>query len=115
MVSRNSIVFFCGLMLVYFLVRWALIFGDTGILRWYLTDLLFVPAMCTFGLIGVRLIRRDRTIKLSWWHVLIQFIAVSAYFEWYLPKHFSEYTADPLDVVMYFIGALVFLSIQKKL
>lgn len=102
-------------MLVYFLVRWAYIFGDTGLLRWYLTDLLFVPAMCTFGLIGVRWIKRDRTLQLHWWHVAVQVIFVSWYFEWHLPVRYAQYTADPVDVLMYFLGGLLFLGIQKKL
>lgn len=100
---------------VYFLVRWAYIFGESGWLRFYLTDLLFVPAMCTFGLIGVRWIKRDRSIYLKWWHVFFQVIFVSWYFERHLPSINSQYTADPMDVVMYIIGGIAFIAIQKKL
>lgn len=115
MVKQRPIFFFCALMAVYFLVRWALIFGETGILRWYLTDLLFVPAMCSFGLIFVRILRREPRITLKWRHVFTQVVFVSIYFEWYLPKNYNQYTADPWDVVMYIFGGIVYLLVQKWL
>lgn len=115
MVKSRAILFFVSLMALYFLVRWAYVFGDRGILRYYLTDLLFVPAMCTFGLIGVRILKRDKFLFLEWWHVLTQVILVSWYFEWYLPKSNPIYTGDLWDVVMYFLGGIIFLGIQRKL
>ena len=71
--------------------------------------------MCTFGLIWVRILKRDREIKVRWWHVILQVIFVSWYFEWYLPANNQKYTGDPVDVVMYVTGGLLFLAIQKKL
>lgn len=102
-------------MIVYFLVRWALIFGETGILRWYLTDLLFVPAMCTFALILVRLIKRDPTLTIPARNIFFQVFAVSVYFEWYLPNQNAKYTSDPWDIVMYVLGGFLFLLVQKRL
>lgn len=115
MAKRKDILFFLALMLIYFSVRWLYIFGDHGILRFYLTDLIFVPAMCTLGLIGVRYLKNDATLRLDWWLVLIQVILVSFYFEWYLPSIDNSYTADALDSVMYFSGGTLFLLIQKRL
>ena len=115
MVKFRAIYLFAGLMLLYFLVRWAYIFGTTGILRWYLTDLLFVPAMCTFALILVRWIKNDRLLRIHWSSVLVQVVAVSLYFEWYLPSHYSQYTADPMDTVMYVCGGALFLMFQKRI
>lgn len=111
----KAIIFFSFLMIVYFLTRWMLIFGETGWMRWYFTDLLFVPAMCTFGLIGVRLIKRDPTIHIKWQNVFLQVLVVSFYFEWYLPGTDPKYTADPWDIVMYVLGGFAFLLIQKRL
>ncbi len=102
-------------MTLYFLVRWAYIFGTTGILRWYLTDLLFVPAMCMFALILIRRLKNDRLIRIPWYYVLLQVVAVSAYFEWYLPNQDAKYTSDPIDIVMYFAGGFIFLIAQRKL
>ena len=35
------------------------------------------------------------------------------YFEWYLPTQNSIHTADPLDVVMYLVGAASFYFWQR--
>ena len=115
MVKSRATYLFLGLMSLYFLVRWAYIFGTRGILRWYLTDLLFVPAMCTFALILVRWIKNDRLILIHWSSVALQVLAVSLYFEWYLPSRYAVYTSDPWDAVMYAIGGVLFLIIQKRL
>lgn len=112
--SRATYLFF-GLMTLYFLVRWFYLFGTTGILRWYLTDLLFVPAMCTFALILIRWIKNDRFLRIHWSSVALQVITVSWYFEWYLPGQDIKYTADPLDTVMYICGGALFLLVQKRI
>ena len=71
--------------------------------------------MCTFALIGVRIIKRDAQALIPWYFVLIQTVLVAIYFEWYLPVFHGKpgwYTSDKMDVVMYFIGAFLFLTIQ---
>ena len=71
--------------------------------------------MCTFALIGVRVIKRDAQAIIPWYFVLIQTVFVAIYFEWYLPVFHGKpgwYTSDLIDVVMYFIGAGLFLLIQ---
>ena len=115
MAKHRDISLFLGLMGLYFLVRWAYIFGTTGILRWYLTDLLFVPSMCIFGLILVRRIKNDSDIRIPWYNVFLQVAAVSIYFEWYLPNQNTQYTSDPIDALMYFLGGIAFLFLQKKI
>lgn len=102
-------------MFVYFLVRWVSIFGETGYIRWYFTDLLFVPAMSTVALIGVRYLKKDWQLLIPWRYVFLQALIVSVYFEWYLPESDPKYTADPWDSVMYIVGAFIFLRIQKHL
>lgn len=82
----------------------------------YLTDLLFVPAMCLFALAAIRTIRRDHSIIIPWYYVLLQTIVVSAYFEWYLPAtcaHEPCYVADAWDVLCYLVGACIYLVLQK--
>ncbi|GAB5416043.1 MAG: hypothetical protein Crog4KO_13730 [Crocinitomicaceae bacterium] len=115
MAKYRTILFFGALMTLYFLVRWALIFGETGVLRWYFTDLLFVPAMCTFALLAVRRIKKDPKVIIPARNIYLQVLAVSLYFEWYLPSQDSAYTSDPWDVVMYILGGFIFLWVQRKL
>ncbi|MFT6923902.1 MAG: hypothetical protein ACJA1C_002922 [Crocinitomicaceae bacterium] len=100
-------------MLCYFLVRYIRIDVDSPahFVEFYLTDLLFVPAMSLFALIFVRLLKRDATIKISPLLIFIQVVLVSLYFEVYLPK-ITTYVSDPVDVLMYVLGGFIFLLIQ---
>lgn len=109
---------FIGLMSFYFFVRYIRVNveGMPDFIRFYLTDLIFVPTMCCFALIFVRILKRDTTITISPVLVLMQTLFVSIYFEWYLPTYKGRigwYTSDPWDIVMYFCGAFLFLVIQR--
>ena len=84
----------------------------------YLTDLLFVPAMCLFALIVLRFLKRDSTLTISWLAVMIQVVVVSLYFEWYLPKYPPEghtHIADIVDCLMYTLGGFGFMIMQPFL
>jgi hypothetical protein len=103
-------------MLAYFAVRWLRNFTTNEFISYYLTDLLFVPAMCTFALIGVRFIKRKPDLLIPGHFVLLQTIFVSFYFEWYLPEYHGKpgwYTSDIMDVLMYILGATLFILIQR--
>jgi hypothetical protein len=107
-------------MICYFIVRFIRIISPEApdFIRFYLTDILFIPAMALFGLIFGRFIKNDYTIKISPLLLLFQTILITFYFEYYLPfysSRASEYTSDLWDVLMYFIGAVLFLLLQRRL
>lgn len=109
---------FVGLMTIYFIIRYLRvnIDGLPDFIRFYATDILFVPAMTCFALIFTRILKRDHTLMIPIYMVLIQTAIISLYFEWYLPTYKSKpgwYTSDWVDVIMYFIGAILYLTIQK--
>jgi hypothetical protein len=111
-------IFFAAIMLFYLLVRWYRPMSDSLFIRHHLTDVLFVPAMCLFALIFVRFFKRDNTIVIPWYYVLIQTALISIYFEWYLPTFHGRpgwYTTDWIDVIMYFTGAGIYLLLQRPL
>lgn len=117
MVKYKPHFWFIGLMTFYFLVRYVRVHFDAtpDFIRFYLTDIIFVPAMSCFALIFVRILKRDSTLLISPIIIFIQTLFVSIYFEWYLPTfkgRIGWYTGDVWDVLMYFIGALLFLIIQ---
>ena len=116
MVRYRPHIYFVAIMISYFLVRYIRIDLETPghFVEYYLTDLLFVPAMSLFALILVRAIKRDPQITISALLVFIQVVLISLYFEWYLPSR-TAYTADLIDVVMYLLGGILFLLIQKRL
>lgn len=114
MVKFRPHIYFVAIMFFYFLVRYIRIDADSPahFVEFYLTDLLFVPAMSLFALIFVRMLKRDATIKISPLLVFIQVVLVSIYFELYLPK-MTSYVSDPIDVLMYVLGGFIFLLLQR--
>lgn len=78
----------------------------------YLDDLLCFPLVLTLGLAAYRF--QWPNYQLTPWHVWPLVLIYSVYFEWYLPQQSAAYTADVLDVVMYVLGALIFLRFINK-
>ncbi len=112
MVRFNPHIYFVAIMLCYFLVRYIRIDVDSPahFVEYYLTDLLFVPAMSLFALIFVRLLKMSAKIKISPLLILTQVLLVSLYFEVYLPK-ITSYVSDPIDILMYVLGGFIFFLI----
>jgi len=60
----------------------------------------------------VRAIKRNSTVEINPWLIALICIEYALIFEWFLPKRSSIYTGDWKDVVMYFIGGIIFYFIQ---
>lgn len=80
----------------------------------YLADFLVMPIVLAIALIIVRWLKKDRSIRLSLFTVFSVAAFYSVYFEWYLPEVNPRYTADIIDVFLYFGGSLLFYFLQKK-
>ncbi len=83
------------------------------ILRNYLADFLCMPVVLSICLFCVQFIKKDRKLKLPVFSIFSLFVLYSIYFEVILPPLHDRYTADPVDVLMYFSGSLVFYFLQK--
>ena len=46
--------------------------------------------------------------RLSGWHIWPLFVIYAVLFEWYLPQTSHVYTSDPIDLLAYLGGILVF-------
>ena len=112
----SLLVFLSMYLLVKLLIKNNLV--DSSFFQFYFTDLLFVPSMCLFALIGVRMVKKNNEIKIPAKYVFIQTILVSILFEYVLPiteKYAQHQTADWIDAAMYFMGAIIYLLLQKRL
>lgn len=95
------------------LIRWYFP-GIFPLFSGYFTDLLFAPTMCSFALIVTRIIKRDASLKVKWYMIVFLTIAISYYFEYYLPfQPGNSYISDSLDVGCYAVGAILFIMIQQ--
>lgn len=80
----------------------------------YLTDFLCMPIILTFCLVGVRWIKRIPDFRLTPLMIFGMTAFYAVLFEWILPQQSSVYTADVLDALMYFLGALLFWFVWPK-
>src|SRR5690606_25329576 len=79
----------------------------------YLNDLLFMQLLLRICLFPLRRFGKKKQLKISLFSCLSLAALYSIYFEIYLPKVTQRYTADPVDALLYFIGAIVFYLLQK--
>lgn len=111
----RAISLFFLLMIIYFIIRYLRIDSESIFLKYYATDLLFVPTTCFLGLFFVRWLKRDDMLQVPYYQVILLVFGLSFYFEYYLPNYKSKpgwYTQDIWDVLMYVIGGLLFMIYQ---
>ena len=81
----------------------------------YVNDMLCMPIVLCVSLAIVRLYKKTENLYVP----ISVAVSIAAYyafhFEWLMPKLHGRYTADPIDVLIYFIGALLFFTFQKRL
>ncbi|GHA40023.1 hypothetical protein GCM10007103_21830 [Salinimicrobium marinum] len=80
----------------------------------YGKDFICLPIVLTVCLLAMQFLKKDHSIRLDLFTVLSMAAFYAFYFELYLPKVKVRYTADFTDVVMYFLGALLFYFLQEK-
>ena len=80
----------------------------------YGNDLLYLPLVLGAIEFLIRRLKRDSSFKLSLGFVIFLACAYSIYFEYYLPKVNTRYTADCVDVILYFVGGIGYFFIGNK-
>lgn len=80
----------------------------------YLNDLLCMPIVLKICQFAVRFIKKDKHTNIPIKMSFVLTILYALYFEFLLPKFSDRYTADFIDVILYFMGFLFFLWIEGK-
>lgn len=80
----------------------------------YVNDLLCLPLLLGAMTFVIRRLKKDSSFQLSFGFVIFLACYYSLYFEYYLPRVNPRYTADWIDVVLYFSGGILFYFIEKK-
>lgn len=73
-----------------------------------------MPIVLGISLFMTRILHRDQNLRLGLFTAFSVAILYALYFELYLPGRNVRYTADPIDVLLYFSGALIFYLAQPK-
>lgn len=81
----------------------------------YLNDLLCMPIVLKICQYAVRFIKKDQHIVIP---IKISFtltVLYALYFEFLLPKFNNRYTADAIDIILYFMGLFFFFWIESSI
>jgi hypothetical protein len=84
-----------------------------NLLLFYGNDFLCMPIVLSICLIVSRSIKKEPGIYLSLFTILSLTTFYAIFFEVFLPKVGQDYTADLVDVIMYFAGGFLFYSVQN--
>ncbi|WP_432672172.1 hypothetical protein [Flavobacterium sp. SM2513] len=80
----------------------------------YVNDLLCMPLILGVLTFIIRRLKKDKYFTFPLLFVLFIASYYSVYFEYYLPKENARYTADWIDVALYFIGAIAYFLLEDK-
>lgn len=83
-------------------------------MQFYLNDFLVMPIILTPSLWILRWSRKDRNYTIPLWIIVYICGFYSIFFEYVLPQFHPRYTADSIDVILYFAGGFVFHYLQKN-
>ncbi len=93
-------------------------FNHISLPLWYVNyaaDLVCLPLILSITLVLIRKIKRWPYFYLTNGMLLVALSYTSILFEWILPRYFTKYTADIVDVFMYTIGLIIFYFVQQRL
>ena len=79
----------------------------------YVNDLLCLPLLLGVMTFLIRWLKKDDTFQFSLGFIVFLASYYAVYFEYYLPKVNPRYTADWIDVILYFSGGFAYFVIQK--
>lgn len=80
----------------------------------YVNDLLCMPLVLGLLTFLIRYFKKDKYFSFPLAFVLLLATYYSIYFEYYLPKINPRYTADWIDVLLYFFSSIAFFIIQNN-
>ena len=84
-----------------------------NIIRFYVNDFLIIPIVLTIVLWIVRAVQGNSKGTISILNILYLCVLYAVLFEYWLPKFHNRYTADSIDVLLYFNSGILFYVLQK--
>ena len=77
-------------------------------INFYVNDFLIVPITLLISLLVLQKTKNRKNYQIPWYYIVYVCGLYSVFFEYYLPKVNQRYTADLIDVGLYFLGGLFF-------
>ena len=108
---RNVLYFIMFFIALTIYIMQRLHFSLPTIINNYLNDLLYIPLVLGVIEFIIRRLKKNSSFKLPIGFVIFLAVSYSFYFEYYLPKINPRYTADWIDLILYFVGAIAYFFI----
>ena len=86
---------------------------EDSFLNNYLADFLCIPLVLYYTQLILDVLFRQKKVEMSAMKIFVAVIYFSVVFEWILPRFSGNYTSDWIDVLMYFLGGIVFYCLKK--
>ncbi|MCD8448126.1 hypothetical protein LNI98_00245 [Tenacibaculum dicentrarchi] len=83
------------------------------IVQFYMNDFLIMPIVLTISLFILRWSKNNENYQIPLWIILYICGFYAFLYEYLLPKFYLRYTADSIDVLLYFISGFIFFILQK--
>lgn len=80
----------------------------------YVNDLICLPLVLGILTFIIRHFKKDKFFTFPLAFVMLLATYYSVYFEYYLPKVNPRYTADWIDVILYFSSSVAFFFVQNN-
>ena len=84
-------------------------------INFYVNDFLCMPIVLSLCLAIIRHLKQTENLYVPLLAVLGLTTYFALYFEWFMPQISTRYTADIIDVGLYYLGAMLFFKVQKRL
>lgn len=113
--QRNTRLFI--VLLILYAVHLSIKYNSIVVPVWissYVADLLCVPFILSLFVMIVRFVKKQNTFRLPPSMIVFAVLYISFVFEYLMPKYSARYTADPVDVVFYFIGGVFYFFFQNR-
>ena len=79
----------------------------------YFNDLLCMPLVLGLLSFTIRYLKNDSSFHFSIFFIIGLALYYSLYFEYYLPEVNSRYTSDWIDILLYFLGGVLFYAYHR--
>jgi len=113
-INRSNFLF---LFLILIYVAGRILRSEKIIIPWinsYLSDVLCLPIILSLiQFLIQKYIIRNPGYRLGIYHIILTIVYFSLVFEWYLPKHNPHFTYDPLDILAYSLGGVLFYGYNR--
>lgn len=80
----------------------------------YVNDFLIIPIVLTICLFVLKKTKNNKNYQLPLALILYLCLMYAILFEFIFPKYLERYTADWIDVTLYFLSGFLFYRLQKS-